>query len=99
LSSVGACVWPASSASVACAGDVASLHPEAAPQRPLLCAALSADGGCLAASGEAVALGEDDWLGGDAAGAAAMPGARSKHQPPPKWSPIHVWQRGAMPLG
>ncbi|PSC76521.1 DNA-binding isoform A [Micractinium conductrix] len=70
-------------------GKVASLFPEEGPERPLLCATLSADGSTLAASGEAVVLGEHDLPAGETQEAAAAPG----HQRAPKWSPIHVWQR------
>lgn len=69
-------------------GKVASLFPEAGPARPLLCASLSADGASLATSGEAVVLQDDDMPGAQQ-GAPAAPG----HRPPPKWSPIHIWQR------
>ena len=128
--------WEPSHLAATTAGDVATLFPEAAPQRALLCATLSSHGASLAASGagcadgwwgqagrllcrlywpppwlparppaaealphrvllaagEAVLLGEHDLLaeGGAPLAAAVAP----SHRPPPKWSPIHVWQRG-----
>jgi hypothetical protein len=62
--------------------------------RPLLCAALSSDGACLAASGEAVLLEEQDMLSSTPSSAQAAPSSKmSGHQPAPKWSPMHIWQR------
>lgn len=77
-------------------GDVSSVFPEAAPQRALLCATLSADGASLATSGESVVLDDGDVPGSSNSAAAEVGGAaaaKQGHQPLPKWSPIHVWQR------
>lgn len=63
-------------------GDEASLCPETAPSRPLLCATISSDGASLAASGESVVLGEDDHAGSSSSssGSSMQPQKRPQQQ-------------------